>query len=67
VFYVGNIMKTNLSRRMVVKGGTALATAGALTGPALLEWAKVWAQTAPWKPERAACSAPVEIFRRDRR
>jgi multiple sugar transport system substrate-binding protein len=47
-------MKTTLSRRMVVKGGTALATAGALTGPALLEWARAWAQTAPWKPERNA-------------
>jgi len=26
---------------------------GALTGPALLDWAKAWAQTAPWKPESA--------------
>jgi multiple sugar transport system substrate-binding protein len=45
---------TNLTRRTLVKGGTALATAGALTGPALLEWAKAWAQTAPWKPEKGA-------------
>ena len=36
------------------KGGTALAAAGALTGPALLDWAKAWAQTAPWKPEKGA-------------
>ncbi len=46
-------MKTNLTRRSLVKGGTALATS-ALAGPALLEWAKAWAQTAPWKPEKGA-------------
>jgi multiple sugar transport system substrate-binding protein len=45
---------TNLTRRALVKGGTALATAGALTGPALLEWAKTWAQNAPWQPEKGA-------------
>jgi multiple sugar transport system substrate-binding protein len=45
---------TNLTRRMLVKGGTALVTAGALTAPALLEWAKAWAQTAPWMPEHGA-------------
>jgi multiple sugar transport system substrate-binding protein len=53
-FYVGDIMKTDLTRRTLVKGGMALATAGALTGPALLEWAKAWAQKAPWKPENGA-------------
>ena len=42
------------TRRALVKAGTAAAAAGALTGPALLEWAKVWAQTAPWQPERGA-------------
>jgi multiple sugar transport system substrate-binding protein len=47
-------MKTNLTRRTLVKGGTALATSAALTGPGLLEWAKAWAQTAPWRPERGA-------------
>jgi multiple sugar transport system substrate-binding protein len=47
-------MKTNLTRRTLVKGGTALTTSGALTGPALLEWAKAWAQQAPWKPETGA-------------
>jgi multiple sugar transport system substrate-binding protein len=47
-------MKTNLTRRTVVKGGMALATAGTLTGSALLEWAKAWAQTAQWIPERGA-------------
>jgi multiple sugar transport system substrate-binding protein len=45
---------SNLTRRSLVKGSTALATAGVLTGPALLEWAKAWAQTAPWKPETGA-------------
>ena len=39
---------------LVVKGGTAAAAAGMLTGPALLEWAKAWAQNAPWKPEKGA-------------
>ena len=43
-----------ITRRALVKGGTALAAAGALTGPALLDWAKAWAQTAPWKPESGA-------------
>ena len=47
-------MKANLTRRTLVKGGTALATSGALAGPALLEWTKAWAQAAPWKPERGA-------------
>jgi multiple sugar transport system substrate-binding protein len=44
----------NITRRNVINAGMTLATAGALTGPGLLEWAKVWAQTAPWKPERNA-------------
>src|SRR5476649_275962 len=45
---------TDLTRRALVKGGTALGAASALTGPALLDWAKAWAQTAPWKPEKGA-------------
>ena len=45
---------TTFTRRTLVKGGTALATAGALAGPALLDWAKAWAQSAPWKPEKDA-------------
>jgi multiple sugar transport system substrate-binding protein len=45
---------TNFTRRTVIKGGTALAAAGALTGPALFEWARAWAQAAPWKPEKDA-------------
>ena len=39
----------DFTRRSVIKGGTALAAAGALTGPALLEFAKAWAQASPWK------------------
>ena len=45
---------TMITRRTLVGTGTALAAAGALTGPALLDWAKAWAQTAPWKPEKGA-------------
>src|SRR5215470_15723992 len=45
---------TDFSRRSLVKGGTAVAAAGALTGPALLDWARAWAQAAPWKPEKGA-------------
>jgi multiple sugar transport system substrate-binding protein len=45
---------TIVTRRTLVKGSTAVAAAGALTGPALLEWAKAWAQSAPWKPESGA-------------
>jgi multiple sugar transport system substrate-binding protein len=45
---------TFFTRRTLVKGGTAAAAAGALTGPALLDWAKAWAQSAPWKPEKGA-------------
>src|SRR3569833_3386101 len=33
---------------------TAAVAAGALTGPALLDWAKAWAQNAQWKPEKGA-------------
>jgi multiple sugar transport system substrate-binding protein len=45
---------TNFTRRTLIKGGTAAAAVGTLTGPAFLEWAKAWAQTAPWKPEKDA-------------
>src|ERR1700719_4748732 len=45
---------TNFTRRTVIKGGTALAATGALTGPALLEWAKAWAQASQRKPEPGA-------------
>src|SRR5262245_58748025 len=45
---------TMLTRRTLVKGGTALAATGALAGSGLTEWAKAWAQAAPWKPEKGA-------------
>src|SRR5205814_8169677 len=44
----------DFTRRTIVQGGTALAAAGLLTGPALLEFAKAWAQAAPWKAEPGA-------------
>ncbi len=44
----------DFTRRALVKGGTALGAAGALAGPALLDWAKAWAQNAQWKPEKGA-------------
>lgn len=44
----------HFTRRALVKGGTALGAAAALSGPALLDWAKAWAQNAPWKPEKGA-------------
>src|ERR1700693_6387965 len=44
----------DFTRRALLQGGTALATAGALTGPALLNFAKAWADTAPWKAEPGA-------------
>ena len=43
-----------VTRRALIQSSTAVAAAGALTGPALLEWAKAWAQSAPWKPEQGA-------------
>ena len=45
---------TDFTRRALVTGATAAAAAGGLAGPALVEWAKAWAQTAPWQPERNA-------------
>ncbi|MEA2883812.1 MAG: multiple sugar transport system substrate-binding protein, partial [Bradyrhizobium sp.] len=44
----------DFTRRSLLQGGTALATAGALTGPALLEYARAWAQAAPWQAEKGA-------------
>jgi len=45
---------TTFTRRALLGSATAAAAAGALTGPAFLEWAKAWAQSAPWKPEKGA-------------
>ena len=44
----------DFTRRTLLQGGTALAAAGALTGPALLDFAKAWAQASPWKAEKGA-------------
>src|SRR5918994_369841 len=41
-------------RRTLLQGGTALAATGALTGPALLDFAKAWAQASPRKASVAA-------------
>jgi multiple sugar transport system substrate-binding protein len=45
---------TMFTRRTLIQSGTAAAAAGALTGPALLDWAKAWAQSALWTPESGA-------------
>src|ERR1700749_4181115 len=42
------------TRRALLQGGTALAAGAALTGPALLDFARAWAETAPWKAEQGA-------------
>jgi multiple sugar transport system substrate-binding protein len=43
---------TEFTRRGLLAGSAALA--GALTGPALTEFAKAWAQASPWQPEPGA-------------
>src|SRR5499425_3917298 len=45
---------TVFTRRVLIKGATTAAATGALAGSGLLEWAKAWAQAAPWKPEKGA-------------
>lgn len=45
---------TDLTRRSLVKGGATLGAAAALTGSGLGDWAKAWAQTAPFKAEPKA-------------
>ncbi len=44
----------SFTRRTLVRGGAATAVVGTLAASGLLDWAKVWAQTAPWQPERGA-------------
>jgi len=44
----------DFTRRALLQGGTALAAAGVLTGRALFDFAKAWADTAPWKAESGA-------------
>src|ERR1700716_154217 len=53
----------DFTRRTLLQGGTALATAGALTGPALFEFANAWAQSAPWKAEQGA-KLPGMVWKR---
>ena len=50
----------DFTRRTVLQGGTALAAAGALTGPALLEWAKAWKILA--LNERRASCTDIRLF-----
>ncbi|MHC2620034.1 multiple sugar transport system substrate-binding protein [Bradyrhizobium huanghuaihaiense] len=44
----------DFTRRSLLQGGTALAATGMLTGPALFDFARAWAQSAPWKAEPGA-------------
>jgi multiple sugar transport system substrate-binding protein len=44
----------DFTRRTLLQGATALTAAGTLTGPALLNFAKAWAETSPWKAEAGA-------------
>src|SRR5229473_2233259 len=44
----------DFTRRTLLQGGTALAATGALTGPALFDFAKAWAESTPWKAESGA-------------
>ena len=37
----------DFTRRSLLQGGTALAAGAALTGPALLDFARAWAQASP--------------------
>src|SRR3974390_1149508 len=45
---------TFVTRRTLAKAARGAAAASSLIGPALLDWAKAWAQAAPWKPEKGA-------------
>src|ERR1700761_609428 len=44
----------DFTRRRLLQGGTALAAGAALSGEALFDWAKAWAEDAPWKAEAGA-------------
>src|ERR1700746_962781 len=44
----------DFTRRALLQGGTALAATGALTGEALMNFAKAWAADTPWKAEPGA-------------
>ena len=47
-------MTTILTRRSLVNGMGATAGAATLAGPALLDFARAWAEDLPWKPEPGA-------------
>ena len=44
----------NVNRRSLLKGVAAAGAVGAMSQTGLLEFAKAWAQAAPWKPEKGA-------------
>lgn len=45
---------SNFDRRSVLKGAAVLGATGAASAAGLLDFAKAWAQSAPWKPEANA-------------
>ena len=45
---------SNLTRRTLLQGASTLAATTLVAGSGLAEWAKAWAQAAPWKPEKDA-------------
>src|ERR1700676_996228 len=50
----GGKAMTMITRRTLMQSSSALMATGALMGTGLTEWAKAWAQAAPWKPEKDA-------------
>jgi len=44
----------HLNRRSVLKGAAAAGAVGALSQTGLMDFARAWAQAAPWKPEKGA-------------
>ncbi|MBL8663531.1 MAG: extracellular solute-binding protein [Candidatus Odyssella sp.] len=44
----------HVNRRSLLKGAAAAGAVGAMSQAGLLEFAKAWAQAAPWKPEKGA-------------
>jgi multiple sugar transport system substrate-binding protein len=50
----GGKAMTMITRRTLTQSSSALIATGALMGTGLTEWAKAWAQAAPWKPEKNA-------------
>ena len=45
---------TDVTRRSLLLGSSALAAGAVLGGPSLLEWGKAWAAESPFKPEKGA-------------